>query len=172
MKRLNIVGRDRSGVGVRLSSLRCLSFLRAELEPSQSGRLATLHLSNSVLNQIDQLLDHGNLVFLRVFVSVLDQSLFVDLLDNLRKEGWVNRIDYVEEPGTIKILLGRVLLLVELRDILHDLLTILDSLEDLVDRNVLPSRHRHWSDIEVVHVQLLATEQVLQVHQRAPSPVR
>ena len=163
MKRLNIVGPDRSGVGVRLSCLRCLSFLRAELEPGQSGRLAATHRSNSVLNQIDQLLDYSNLVFLRVFVSVLDQSLLVDLLDNLRKEGWVNRIDDVEEPGTIKVLLGRVLLLVELRDILHDRLTILDSLEDPVDRNVLPSRHRHWSDFESVQVQLLATEQILQV---------
>ena len=64
------------------------------------------------------------------------------------------------------------LLFVEPRHVAHDLLVVLDHGIDVVDRELLELGDTDRLDLEDVEVLLVSTEDVSDVGQRAPPPVR
>ena len=78
----------------------------------------------------------------------------------------------VEEPLSVELRCSIRLCGVEPRHVFHDLLVVLDHVIDGVDRELLELGDTNRLDLKDVEVLLVSTEDVSDVGQRAPPPVR
>ena len=107
--------------------------LGSQLETTYVPTSIPILTSDASFDQVDQLFDHCDLVLLRFLDSARLKARGIDLVHEVEEELAIDGVDEVKEPLSVEDVLGLVLVLVEPRDVLHDLLVVLDHLEDVVD---------------------------------------
>ena len=95
------------------------------------------------------------------------KSLRFNAFDCLGEELWVESVDDVEEELATESNLRLRFFRIEVRDVAHDKVVILDLLVDLPNAQCFELRHVDLIDFEELEVILLAPQEISEVHERA-----
>ena len=88
--------------------------------------------ANSILDEVDELFDHSDLLLLRILDLHACKPLRIKLVYELDKEGSVNRVDQVKEPLATVHICCFVLLLIKPRKVAHNSLVLLYHVVDRI----------------------------------------
>ena len=128
--------------------------------------------ANSILDEVDELFDHSDLLLLRILDLHAGKPLRIELVYELDKEATVNCVDQVEEPLTTVHICCFVLLLIKPRKVAHNCLVLLYHLVDRIHAELLKLRHVHPVDLVVVEELLMSAKDIFDMVQRTPASLR